>query len=667
MLLSDIIRIGKPLIDSDMSLQERIQLLSDVGKEEAKNFYGNVFVVVLDGQGANLHYRTFQDEENGPVQLDAAIAMPITIPSGGNPLNAQGIYPIPCYPLYDKHIKQISDDKKTFKLVHDRLVKTVPYFDTDQEELAKKSKIIADCLVEEATKFVREEKQLGVLFILDCSLELFEPAQEQGYLEIKVHNSSAENHFMNPQKLTANIIEARFQEAKELGSEKNAISTISNMSSEEVVSAYNKSWLWLSPTWEAPRSIYWEKKEWTKGIRLNRKEYEAYFYGAQFLKQVQTPIRAGVLKEMFAPTFSVEAKQNMRPTSFETIFGIPYFLPLTNLEPTELYTKFQNLKTRYESKDAHPNDLQLEIISGLQSKIMRNVSDDYRITIIYYSGILNRGDIHLRAQIEDVVPSIAQKVQKIVQDIERRQLRYIAHLLHIPEEQTAYTHFKVKHLPTLLSNAYGPGYLWTSMEKVLHGRPIGIERVTKQATRRMTELANKRDFWNIRFELLFYHLFLAFYQMYYSEILHEGKGDTDVKEWKEMIDRYTNGILTEDDVNSTEKVGFIAGCLVQQFERSYRRKLGKSYLDTRVMRFGSKLTPEMVWKNGLIEMEGLSKRRDLGISDNYRKALAIILPAMIRLKKNNLLTKEKDEFMTMFWSGYLMLPKKEEKNGVDIQ
>lgn len=660
MLLSDIIRIGKPLVDSKMSISERIQLLTDVGKEEVKNFYGNVFVVILDEQGADLHYRTLQDEENGPVDLDAAIAMPITMPSGGNPLKAQGIYPIPCYPLYDRHVKELSDVNTTFKMVHDRLVKTIPYFDTDKELLIKRARLVTDCLTEKAIQFIREDKQLGVLFVLDTSLDLYKKESGEGYLEVKVDETSSDNYFIDSKKLIANIIEGRFQEAKELGTDKNAISTISNQHSEEVVSAYNKSWLWLSPTWEAPRSIYWDKNEWTKGIRLNRQEYEAFFYGSQFLKQVQTPIRAGILKEMFAPTYSVEAKQNMRATSFESIYGIPYFLPVTNAEPMEMYTKFQNLKTRHEAKDTHANDLQLEIISGLQKRIMRNISDDYRITIIYYSGTLNRGDIHLRSQIEDVVPSVAYKIQRIIQGLEQ-DLEEIADLLGIQDEQANYTLFKVRHLPTLLSNAYGPGYLWSSMEKVLHGRQIGIKRVTKQATRRMAELANKKDFWNIRLELLFYHLFAAFYHKYHSVILNNEKEGAGVEEWKELIERYTNGELTEKDFDKTEKVGFIAGCLVREFERSYYRKVGKGYLEARVMRFGSKLTPEMIWKNGLVEMEGLRKRRDLGISGNYMKALSFILPAIIQLKKNNLLTKEKDEFMTMFWSGYLMLPKKEEK------
>lgn len=665
MLLADIIRIGHPIVKSKMSIAERIQLLTDVGKEEVKNFYGNVFVVELNGEMTSFYYRKYQDVDNGPVQLDAALAMPITLPSGGNPLNAQGIYPIPSYPLYERHIKEFHEQEKTFKMVHDRLLRTIPYMRLKQEELHHKATLIADCLTTEGIRHVTAEKQLGILFIIDHALTFFSEEEQANHFLLKLEGVREGQLYIDAEQVIANVIEARFQEAKELGTAQDSISTISNEPSEEVVSAYNKSWLWLSPTWEAPKSIYWKDNEWIKGIRLNRSEYEAFFYGTQFLKQVQTPIRGAILKEMFAPTFSAEAKQHMSPTSFETIYGIPYFLPVNDADPIDMYAKFQRLKKYHEAREENPSDIQLEIISGLERRIIPELQDDYRITILYYSGNLGRGDIHIRGQLEDVVPSVAKKVQEILQKLERRFTSELGDLLGIPSEQQGYIRMKVKHLPTLLSNAYGPGYLWTSMDQVLHAHPIGLERVQKQTVRRITELANKQNVWGIRSELLFYHLFVTFYREYHQEVVKEGKGGMDMQELQALIDRYNQGTLTFEDVDHVEKVGFISGCLVQQFERSYYAKLGKGYLDTRIMRFGSKLNPEMIWKNGLAKMEELRRHRDLGLKRNYEKALALILPAILELSKNNQLTKKKDEFMTMFWSGYLMLPRQEKEETVD--
>lgn len=654
MLISDIIRIGQPIMGSKMPLSERIQLLTDVAKEETKNFYGNIFIIELKNDQAKLHFKVFQDETNGPADPKKAVVAPITLPSG-NPIHAQGIYPIASYPLYERQINEFPNEKKTLKLVYDRLLRTIPYMSLTQEEMEKKADLIANALIKDGVKYITEEKQLGVLYVIDHSLEFFSVKPEAEHFPINL--SDDENVYVDGEKIIDNIIEARFEEAKELGMATDSISTVSNEKSKELVSAYNKGWLWLSHTWDLPASIYWDKEDWIKGIRLNREEYEAFVYGAQFLKQVQTPVRGAVLKEMFAPTFSAEAKQHMGPTSFETIYGIPYFLPLTEDNPVEMYTRFKNFETLTDVNDMHPNDLQLEIIGGLERRIIRDLKDDYRITIVYYSGNLARGDIHIRSQIVDAVPSIVGKVQRIVESLDRTIYSEIADVLDITDKQQEYAKFKVKYLPTMLSNAYGPGYLWSTMEKVLHGRPIQLERVRKQVIRRITELANNENIFGIRLELLFYHVFVAFYNEYYQKILNRKKGGVNLRELQRLMERYQQGFLTIDDFDSVKNIGFISGCLVQQFGRSYYAKVGKDYLKTRIMRFGGKLNPEIIWKDGLVKMEELRKRRDLGIGLNYEKALAICLPALLELEKNNQIVKDKDEFMSMFWSGYLMLPR----------
>ena len=49
-----------------------------------------------------------------------------------------------------------------------------------------------------------------------------------------------------------------------------------------------------------------------------------------------------------------------------------------------------------------------------------------------------------------------------------------------------------------------------------------------------------------------------------------------------------------------EELGFVTGLLLKQFSNSYYRKTEKEFVKHRVMKFGSKLTPEMVWKDGVI-------------------------------------------------------------------
>lgn len=665
MLLSDIVKIGKPFVESPMSIIERIQLLTDFGKDEVKNFYGNIFIVEIHDSHTSLQFKQFQDEHNGPVNLDEACGIPITLPSGGNPLHAQGVYPTPSYPLYERHINEFSDEKKTRKLVMDRLVRTIPYMDKN-DEIEQLASMVTEVLVQDATKYVTEEKQLGILVIVDHSLDLFTTDAREDTLFITESVIMNKPIFIQSDAIISNIIESRFLEATELGSLEDDVSTISNQTSEKLVSAYNKGWLWLSPTWEMPRSIYWKDKEWTKGIRLNRQEYEMFYYGTQFLKQIQTPLHTSVLKEMFAPIQNVEAKKNMRPTSFEMIYGIPYFTPLVKGQPLEIYEKFTVLKDINEDKGISDNDLQLEILSGIQRKIIPDLTDEYRLTILYYSGTLQRGDIHIRGQIEDVVPSVAYQIQRIIKKLVGKYFTRIGNHLNISEEQQKYTRFKVSHLPTLLSNAYGPGYIWSMLQAVFHRKPLTISRVTKQTGRRLNELANKEDYWTLRHELLFYLTFIEFYNEYSKQVLNEKEGKMGMEQWESILTRYQEGNLQHEDLNSAQKLGFVTGCLLQQFDRSYWVKTGKAFVDTRVMRFGSKLTPEMIWKNGLLRMQELQKQWDLGIKGNFHHALAFVLQGMMWMKETQVLSKEKDEFMTMFWSGYLMLPKAKKEELADV-
>src|SRR5699024_3048308 len=115
------------MIDSNMSMKERIQLLTDVDKNEVKNFYGNIFLIELDNKVADFHYYSLQDKENDSVNLNYAIGLPITLPSGGNPIHAQGIYPIPCYPMYNRHLKEFRDIHKITKEIYDILNRTLSY------------------------------------------------------------------------------------------------------------------------------------------------------------------------------------------------------------------------------------------------------------------------------------------------------------------------------------------------------------------------------------------------------------------------------------------------------------------------------------------------------------------------------------------------------------
>ncbi|MHB1652784.1 MAG: hypothetical protein ACYCVD_09950 [Desulfitobacteriaceae bacterium] len=660
MLAESIIRIGRPIKNSNLSARERIRLLTDVGSENCKNYFQNVFLVELNKEKINLKILQLGDKviENKKEQFKVDprrnTAFPIFYPNGGNPLHAQGIYPLPCYLMYDPHIKAMKN-KEQFKkeVLLPRLDSTIDYRDlTDakKESLAEK---VASLFEEKASEYIQEDKQLGIILIYDERLPIFhkrrERVEEESSLWIAPSTLEPNTHlYLEGEKVLQKISQAKFCEAAELGKEKNSVSTFSNQKSAEVVSIYNKAWLWLSPTWEMPRSIYWKDNEWTRGIKIDAESYEAYLYGVQFLKEVQVPISSAVLKEMFAPITSVEAKKNMSTSSFDAIFGIPMILPLGDGDSKQVFTKYRRMMKKAEK--LNDSDLHFEVLAGMKGSMVPESTDEYRLSILYYSGDLSRGNMHIRAVIEDVLPSVASQIQGILQKLRTIELKKIQAAFDMNEQPV----YRTENLPSLLANAYGPGYLWETLQAALHREPLRIARLRLATAEKLNELANKEDSWQMKQELIFYYSFVYFLKQYEEKILEKQGGVKELADWKNFISLYGQGQLELKDLESGEHLGFASGLLLKQFSNSYYQKTKKDFVKHRVMKFGSKLTPEMIWKNGLLRCEELAEQWDMGIAANFRPVLAQVLLGFLEKQAQSRLVSEKDTFMTAFWSGFLI-------------
>ncbi|WP_046721609.1 hypothetical protein [Heyndrickxia coagulans] len=670
MLAESIIRIGRPISNSPaLPVKERIRLLTDVESENCKNFFQNVLIIELGNEEDALSYvkvgEMSADKKTFVVNTNQSTAFPIQYPNGGNPRNAQGIYPIPCYLMYDAHIKAMAEKGQFFQAVLPRLKQTVGYSQFGIEEIETVASRVSEILEAHRTEFIMEEKQLGILMIFDERLPVYMKLNEKtdhgDDLWIRESRLVPGTHlYLNGQEALKSIIDAKFDEASTLGKAEHAVSTFTNKETEEVVSIYNKSWLWLSPTWDMPKSIYWGEDEWTKGIKVDKKSYESYLYGSQFLKKIQVPISNAVLKEMFSPISSVEAKKHMRAGSFEQIFGIPMVLPLLDEDSEQYYQKF--LRLLRTNQDLKEEDLHLELLAGMKQSIVPRSSDQYRLTILYYSGDLSRGSMHVRAVIEDVIPSVAYEVQNIIKQLRRRHLGQIQKVFDL--EQRPF--FRVESLPSLLANAYGPGYVWSTMQAVLHREPLTLERAVSATAKRLNELANKESYWEMKQELVFFYSFLFFLNCYNEKILAKGKDVKELADWKAMIEKYHAGLVELEDLQNAETLGFVSGLLLKQFSNSYYKKTDKDYLKHRVMKFGSKLTSEMIWKYGTLRCEELAQQWNLNISKNFYAVLAQVLLGFIEADKENLLISQNDAFMTAFWSGYLSYKSNKKQEGEEI-
>ena len=673
MLAEAIVRIGRPLANSSMTVTERIRWLTDVGQENCKNYFQHVWVLELADDERNdfLHFMEVgQMTGSGSkteFQVDEkrAVAFPFHFPNGGNPLHAQGVYPLPCYLMWDPHVKAMGNSGEFAEdVLMPRLLKTVPYSGENQDTLSALAMRVADRLAREHGKWLKEDKQLGILMIFDPKLAVCR--YEDGPSELRIQESG-----IHPGKwmaLDGDVVlewirEAKVREATELGEAEDQISTFTNRRSKRVVSLYNKSWLWLAPTWEMPRSIYWKDDEWTKGIKVDPETYEYFYYGTQFMKEIQVPISSATLKEMFAPIIHADVRQKIRASSYEQIYGIPMLLPLLDGDAEQQFQKYKKMLRQWgQQEDLSRSALHLRLLAGLD-RVIPESGDEYRLTILYYSGDLSRGNMHIRAMIEDVIPSVARKIQDILMELQSMVVPDIKKALGISDEAV---HPSLENLPALLGNAYGPGYVWDMMQKVLHRQPIRLERIHEATARKCNDGAKLQAWHHVRRELLFYWAFLDFAAKCQKKIIGEGKEIGSV-DWKRLLDVYESGNWDNEPDWDVPELGFVSGLLTKQFENSYYAKTRSQYVRTRLLKFGSKLTPQMVWQDGLNEFQKLIEQRDLKISRNFFPALARALLLFTDYSREGLLDKYRHEFVSAFWSGYLMYRKADNVPQDDVQ
>lgn len=664
MLAESIIRVGEPIRDStSISNKDRLGILTDCNSTMVKNFFQHVFLIEVEGDSMEYHFMkvgTGEDDKSFEPDKGRIFSYPVIATKGGSPTLPQGNYPIACYLIYNSDIKKMNHIKHMAeRFIMPRLEKTVSYMEYEKEQLEGLSYRIAELLENNYEDFIEKRDQKGIIYIYDHSLSEFYSTDKREDRDSKYFHitqsqlKAGQDLYLDSDKCIENIIAAKITEAKTLGYKEQAISTFSNQLEDEVVSIYNKYWPWLSHTWEAPRSIYWGKTDFTMGIKVDVASYEAYLYGTQFLNQITLPISSSILKEMFAPSMNVEAKKNMKYSSFERIYGIPILLPLVKDNPEHVYSKYRYILDRDESKSEA--DIHLELIAGIDSTLPE-INDEYRLTLLYYSGDMSRGNIHIRMIIEDVIPSIAKAIEKIVRDINKKG---IPRILRFFGRDMRGKFYPLESLPSMLGNAYGPGYVWSSLQKVFNKEAIFINKVHHSIAAKLNELANKEEYMLMINELIFYYGFIEFYNRYSDEILKEGRKIDYMTNWEDLIEKYHAGEIQTEDLETAERLGYISGLTLKQFSNSYYHSAGHEFVRHRVMRFGSKLTPEMIWKNGLLQCQELAMQREMKLADNFRLNLSQLLLAMLKASETGILNKDKDQFMTAFWSGYLMYRKQE--------
>ncbi len=673
MLIEDLIRLGRPLLDSvDFDAEDVLRLITGVEDERVKNFYRHVFVVEVptdDNQAPRvLPIQQFGEivrkdgKEDFAVSKDRAVAAPFVLPSGGNPLNPQGRY-LPVYPCYDRHIKEFRDSAEGVKqFLAGRLVRTIAFSLSDGMVDAVAS-VLHEALI--ATNFGNEKKVLGVLILARCEPNGYYTIQPSKTRQSFIGETGDGSRIVpNFARILEGFWTSKLEEGKEAGSRIGACSF--SGTEGEVVSAYCKAWPWAFPTWTCPLPLGGDERMLVESVALSPETYRALTLGACVFNRLTRRVDRVVIPKIFSPAdtrVGKEQAQRRKLSDLPAIHGSGYLLPvqdqfLTTLDQREDFVQGVRGMLAASPKDPTLADRYMTAVTGFDIMLPPEMTDDYRLTLLYFSGEVSRGDVHLRAYIQDVIPSTMGSLR----DLARAEAKQAMQLLRtLMPKMSGYLARCYGSVPYLLARAYGGAYLWQQLETVLHRRCLDHHRVIANAARRMSSLTPQWP--DSRFELFeevgFYLSFLRVLHRVNCELarMHE---DPPMRPWKDLLQTIDHCPVSELKLTDPAEIGFACGALIKRFSRSYykamkRTKANPDFLRDRVLTFGSDLRPAAVHDKGLRmilelpdRLNSLKLKRSRDLEERTGAAVAAFQQARDQIERN------KDTFITAFWSGYAL-------------
>jgi hypothetical protein len=338
MLIEDLIRLGRPLLESgQFQAEDVLRLVSGVEDERVKNFYRHVFVVEVPTEEGRpprvLEVQQFGDpikvngKEDFEVDSSRAVGAPFVLPSGGNPLNPQGRY-LPVYPCYDRHFQDFRDSAdKVRQFLIGRLERTIGFVLAD-DLIDAISTTLHEVLARRPGPFANEKKVLGVLILARCEPEGYyqiQPGKRPNRIGSTRDNNSIVPNF---ERILEGFWESKLDEGKELGSRSgtcsfSGIDTI-------LVSPYCKAWPWAFPTWTCPLPHGGDDRMLVESVALSSGTYRALTLGACVFNRLTKPIdRLRIVPELFSPSETRPGKdQAHRRKNMTTIYGSVLLLPV---------------------------------------------------------------------------------------------------------------------------------------------------------------------------------------------------------------------------------------------------------------------------------------------------------------------------------------------------
>lgn len=619
------------------------------------------------------------------LEMDKALATGLKKVTGGNPRCVVGNWGMPAYLVYNGDIRDIKSSKlKTKDFIEKRLAATVDtgLSCTQIPEVAEKSAIIVDNIIANFSDDQVKSTSMIIFLLLLNSNSSFNPyrlANIDDTFDNKQWGELGLSQLLPGKKIMVNydsvakrIIEAKTLEAKSKGTSSQGVCGICG-ARDDLVSPYCKQWPWLSFTWSCPFPVSSLKNNKVNDlskavVALCNDCSQALDLGAGVLKKLEKRLYNTIIQDIFSAYEGPNARKAKGQTK-EGITGLMFALPIldSTLETEEALEKYiTGLNKMIDDKNLDRNKDYLRDILGFNAVLPEELQDDqYRLTIIYYSGERDKGVIYTRSAIEDVIPSQAKEISKIMKKLQITA-DIIGHDANLPTNTVERAKRNTECLLPLLARAYGSAFVFSTLNKVLKGQKLDEHRFVHGVANRMNNIMSKsqedKNF-NLLEETLFYLLFRNFLKQYKDVILKESD---EMQTWKELDNLYESQEPRSWEFKNVEELGYVCGRILREFSIYYwsymNEKRGKSdadFIKDRIMTFGTRLTPETIWKRGLGMIEDYRLRFDLKLSNNFREKNGVALSEYSRL--NNQVAQNKDLFMASFWSGYALGFRRKEK------
>ena len=592
------------------------------------------------------------------------LAIPFSRASSGNPKVPQGRYGVPVYLLFPRKEKKGKEEKPlncdTF--LSGRLERTMflprSFLESEQKAIAALIKEIEDERDLAATQKPNDGYGLVVLAI---------PGDGQPYRYSERRPPPGDprsillgESVLYPGKwivadlgiLAEQFRISKLEEGREMGSSDHC--TLCGATPVDAVSAYCKSWSWLSATWHAPFPEERKNKDAIENLgeivgTLCPDCYTALLLGAGVFSEVSGSIHQNITRELFLPVASAGGRRAGRGKA-PRIQGAVLLLPLEIKPDSEAV--LQDALAVYRSKTPRPGrrDQALLAITGFDGVLPEDfATDDYRLTMTYFTQ--SNADIHLRALIEDVLPSTVGALRDLLHNCMEGSVG-IAHALEFTQTD------RYQVLPYLLARAYGGSYLWKVLGCVLHREPVDWGSFLAGSAIRMNGYAREWllggdliAHWNLKDEVYFYWLYRQF--MFDYGILIQ-RGGMKLQDWKELLKRISEDQPASLCFEDPEELGFAAGYLVRLFGKTYYGKLKKDFLKHRVLSFGATLRPDDIWRLALSRFQEYAVKLDLHIEEDFRQRAAVVECTYRQMRDT--VEKRRDAFIGAFWSGYMLAP-----------